>query len=158
MIAFEKSELLLSVLMAVAYGAGFSVLLCAVDIILGSISAIPRLFREVIVFDSIMPPPRFKKDCFELRRGPIYIFLAFMLFAVGFCLLSYVSLDGEIRLYMLILSFASFYLSKIAFFDFLRRAFLRLYSLLLTVFAVVFRCLVFPLKMFVRFVKKAQKA
>lgn len=157
MIPFEKGELLLSALFAVIYGAGFSVLLCGVDIILAGLSVMPRFFGETVRFDNILPPPRFAKDSFRWRRGPIYIFLAFTLFALGFSLLSYVSLDGQTRIYMLILAFASFYLSKIAFFDFLRKAFLWLFGLALSAASVMVRLAILPIKLIVRFVKKAQR-
>ena len=50
-------------------------------------------------------------------REAIFVFIKIIAFSVGFAVLSYVTIDGIIRIYMLAICFASFYLSKILFFD-----------------------------------------
>ena len=56
------------------------------------------------------------------------IFFEIILFGVGFILLSYALLDGEVRGYMVIIVFASFYLSKITICELIRKMFFRIFS------------------------------
>ena len=50
-------------------------------------------------------------------NSPIITAVGVVLFGLGFVLVSYLCLDGIIRIYMLVLSISSFLLSKKCFFD-----------------------------------------
>lgn len=156
MITFSIRELLSSALFAVIFGVGFSAFVCTLDILIGAASTLPEFLIASVRFDKVFPPARLSVSARNRGGGPIYIFLCILIFALGFSLLSYISLDGEIRIYMLILAFASFYLSKIAFCDFLTKAFLWLFNSVLSLTSVALRCAILPIKLIIKFVKKAQ--
>lgn len=155
MIAFTTGEILLSVIYALIFGAGFAVLTSAVDMLLGVALTLPTFAREVFCFDRILPPPKLSQAGTGRKKGALYIFLCVILFAIGFSLLSYVSLDGQIRIYMLALAFASFYLSKSVFCDFLTKLFLSLFKLILSGLTVVLRLIISPFFIILKAVKKA---
>ena len=58
-------------------------------------------------------------------------FIEIIFFGIGFILLSYAFLDGEVRGYMAIIVFASFYLSKMTFLCVFEKILVKLFSLLL---------------------------
>lgn len=153
---FSIAELLFSVALALLFGICFCAFIIILDILIGAFSLIPGFFSMIISFDKLLPTPRLINVQTNRQKGPLYIFLSVLIFALGFSLLSYVSLDGEIRIYMLALAFASFYLSKFAFCDFLTKIFLQLFSAGLSLVALLLGWMILPIKLAVGFVKKAQ--
>ena len=155
---FTREEIIFSVICSLAYGVLFSVLFCIV-----------KISREIgLVFlhqFATAPDSNSKSDNTEQKpskfRGEIGAFTILFLsiaFTVGFCLMSYLSLDGEIRLYMLVLSFASFYLSKFAFFDFCERLILlfldKIFWIISRLIRVVFLPILKALKKIIIFIFK----
>lgn len=156
MITFSIREIIFSALSAVIFGVVFSAFVCTLDMLIGVASSLPEFLIASVRFDKVFPPARLSVSARKRSVGPIYLFFCILIFALGFSLLSYISLDGEIRIYMLILSFASFYLSKISFCNFLTRAILWLFDGAISLVTLALRCLVLPIKLLIRFVKKAQ--
>lgn len=96
---FSASEIYLSVISATVYGA-----ICGIFYIF--IMLLFRYGRTIvnsIAKASIVAPD----DATESPVPEILAFLFTVAFGIGFILLSYYSLDGEIRVYMLILSLCS---------------------------------------------------
>lgn len=121
MMTFSAGEIFSSVVYALIYGIAFAMMLSAFKAIKEGIYASLEYLKNLSWNDRIFSLPRLKRVDFIHRTSAVAHALSILLFAVGFSLLSYLSLDGQIRLYMLILSFASFYMSKNAFFGFLKR-------------------------------------
>ena len=121
MMTFSAGEIFSSVVYALIYGIAFAMMLSAIKAIKEGIYASLEYLKKLSWNDRIFSLPRLKRVNFIHRTGAVAYALSILLFAVGFSLLSYLSLDGQIRSYMLILSFASFYMSKNAFFGFLKR-------------------------------------
>lgn len=158
MISFTNPEIFLSIIYAVLYGGffafGYSVLLTVNSLIKSSSDIMLGILR----FDKIFPLPRYKSLLNSQKHGPIIAFLSIVFFSVGFVLLSYLSLDGIIRLYMLVLSFASFYLLKITIFDFLRRLTTFIFDYMIMVCALPVRFVVLLLKKLQIKVQKQQSS
>ena len=148
MIGFTGEEILYSVLYALVYGAGFALIYRFVSLLFRMLKSIPSICSDAL----------FSKDNFKFNNtfdyvkkqnvGAIYRFLSVIAFALGFILLSYLALDGEIRLYMLILSTASVYLVNLAFSVVFNRLFVFLINALVFAFVFVIRVIFLPLRAF----------
>ncbi len=147
MIAFTQREVAESIIYAIAFGALYAAVYSAMLLLRTIASDIPDIFHKMLKFDKILPIPDFKTVANNKKTGKIFAFLSVFLFSIGFCILSYTSLDGDLRLYMLVLSSASFYLAKMTFNNFLNKAFLFVFRLILRVITIVLRCFVKPFKM-----------
>ena len=121
MMTFSAGEIFSSVVNALIYGIAFAMMLSAIKAIKEGIYASLEYLKNLSKNDRIFSLPSLKRVNFIHRTSAVAHALSILLFAIGFSLLSYLSLDGQIRLYMLILSFASFYMSKNAFFGFSKR-------------------------------------
>ena len=146
MIAFTYQEIADSILFAIGFGVGFSVLYSAVLLLRSIIFSLPDIFCSIFVFDKILPLPSFSEIGKGQKVGKILCFFSVVLFFVGFCLLSYIALDGIIRIYMLVLCSAAFYLSKITIFEFFIKVFLFIFRFVLRLFTLVIRIIVSPVK------------
>lgn len=154
MMTFSSAEILESMICALIYGASFAALLSLAMLIKGLVVKSGEIFKEIIGFEKIFPLPRFKEIVFAQGCGAVLSFFAVVSFAVGFSMLSYYSLDGELRLYMLILSFASFYLSKFVFSEVFVKIFLLFFRTFLTCFALLARVFILPIRSLVRRMRK----
>ena len=115
MMGFDSGEIARSLLWAIIYGAGYSFVLYLLSMLFGLLGSVRDASIKIIRFEKLFPLPSFSEFKISCHSSWGFTVFSVFLFATGFSLLSYLSLDGEIRIYMLILSFASFYLSKIAF-------------------------------------------
>ena len=145
MISFTTEEVLFSLLCGVLYGFVFSLFNELIGIFVTFIFANAKLFRSILKYENI-----FEKNEFLIRKKREYSsFLTatiIVLFFFGFILLSYITLDGVIRLYLLFVSFAAFYLSKITVCKMIGGVLLRLLNLLFSVFLISFRILLLPFR------------
>ena len=135
---FSAEEIFSSVIFALAYGAIFAVIFSLTVVMKESLAVFFNMLKNSLRYDKIFPLPSYEKVKISNKTGAFISVVSIFLFAVGFSLLSYLALDGQLRLYMLTLSFASFYLSKIAFFDIFSRVILFAFriSFILIVFIV----------------------
>ena len=145
MIIFSSREIAFSVLCALVYGCCFSVFSSLISVILGLFERIKKMPLDLIKYEKItsFDTPIRGNDSRKAKLGE-KIFNLF-LFTVGFILLSYLCLDGILRVYMLFICSASFYLSKIAFSDFLSRALILLFDVLYRAFTIIFRVFFYPI-------------
>jgi len=146
MMVFSGKEIMLSVIYAIIYGFGFSLFYQALLVLSVSIKLLPNLFVEILRFERIMPPPSAKKNIKNGKSGPILAFFSVLLFFIGFIIISYIFLDGEIRVYMLFLSSASLFVLYSAFCDFFKNIFSFFFDLILLVVSTLIRSLVLPFK------------
>ncbi len=146
MISFSTGEIMISVGYAILWGIVFSAAYALCILLVGLMRSLPKIVRDIFVFDKILPTPSFASYLSIGKRGAFFSFASVVIFTVGFNIISYFSLDGVIRIYMLIISSAAFYVSKIVLFDILSKLLLWLISALLMMLCVVFRLLVTPLK------------
>ncbi len=153
MITFSFEEILFSILAALCYGLIFSAGLSLFLVIIRVAFSIPVAAGEIYRFEKIFPLPKFKGINTERKCGTVTWILAIAAYWLGFCLVSYLALDGEIRLYMLVLSFASLYLSNSAFSVFFTKLFSYLLRIFLIVLFLFFRLLFAPIKVLISFVK-----
>ncbi len=121
MISYTISEVILSLISAIIYGAAFAIFTQLARSVVpllryaaafplsvlfydGSIRSMPVLSRKERkrLFPNILP---------RISEG-VYAFFAIFAFFFGFILLSYAFLDGEIRLYMMATCALSFYFFK----------------------------------------------
>ena len=157
MMGFSGREILLSVLYAFLFGLGYSLMYQLILISLEAVKSLPRLAREILGSEKIFPSPSIKKEIKDRKFGAVFAFFSVFLFFVGFLLLSYLALDGQLRLYMLVISSASFYVFNSAFFVVLSNIFILLFDCLIFVFSTAFRIIILPLKRLVLAVKLRKK-
>lgn len=146
MISFSLGEILGSVIYALAYGVVFSVAFSLCRLIRGILFALPEITIESIKYKKIFPLPNFKQYIDPKIIGPLFGFVWIIIFTLGFILISYFSLDGVIRIYMLLIAFASFYLSNFLFCDILNKILLFILNLILQLFCLILRVIILPFK------------
>ncbi len=152
MMTFSGQEILLSIVFSLAFGGLFAILFSLILILKEMCLLSLDTLKRTVIFDKIFPLPRLRKIKKSPKCGVILTVFFIFIFMLGFSLLSYFSLDGELRLYMLVLAFASFYLSKFAFFEILGTIFVLLLNAFFAVFSFALRLLAFyPRKMVMRF-------
>ena len=139
MMTFSTEEVFSSVIFALAYGAIFAIILSFIVVVKESLTVMLDMLKTTCGYEKIFPLPRFKGVKISYKSSAFISVIAVFLFAIGFSLLSYMSLDGQLRLYVLILSFASFYVSKIAFFDIFSRVILLALKAFFIIIALIVR-------------------
>ena len=154
MIAFTTEEILLSIIYSIGFGVIFSCLYSASLALISLLKSGSKIFAFFMTSASPFDGFKEKWSFRTYSPGPVHSFLSVILFAIGFSITSYISLDGEIRLYTLIVSFASFYLSNSAFSIILNRVFLKISSLVFALFSCFLRLILSPFYMLVHAMKK----
>ena len=139
---FTTEEIFSSVIFALAYGVIFAIFRSVVVALKQSVSLMLDMLKTTLDFEKIFPLPSFGKMKINHKSNTFISVVSIFLFAVGFSLVSYLSLDGQIRLYMLVLSFASFYLSKTTFLVIFSRVILSVVKALFILLAPVLRIVV----------------
>lgn len=150
MMSFSTGEILASVIYAIAYGTLFAIAFTLIVTIKEFAVLFYDMLKSCINYEKIFPLPKFTIKKITPKISGVTSVLSIFFFAIGFSLLSYLSLDGEIRLYMLIFAFASLYLSKIAFLNFFINAFLLIFGLFNAAFSLFLRLLLWCPKRIMR--------
>ena len=157
MSGFSFSEILCSVFCAILYGAIFSILYCTIECLIYFLNLCKYIPKHGIFYSKILSLS-IDTDVKETnKKNTFFIFLRIIMFAIGFMLLSYITLDGKIRLYMLILSSASYLISNFVFFTFFKRIVTWIFEKIFMFLVVIFRLFAFPIKIFVQFITKKCK-
>lgn len=112
MIYFTSDEILISIICALIFGGAIAIIFVLLDSIWRVLHFCIENAR--LIYMPKMPLSQIFKRNFarEYDCSAAEVTVRVVSCAVGFILLSYAVLDGEIRLYMLFLASASFYLSK----------------------------------------------
>lgn len=150
MITFGLVEILRSVLMALCFGIGYAIVISFSSCILGAGKMIRSGFCRIVRFDEKFSLSEFADLKILRNNGATFTFLSVLTFAVLFVLLSYISLDGEIRIYMLVLFFASFYLSNFVFWKISKMIFELILRGLFVLFSIFVRILICPIIWLIR--------
>lgn len=146
MIGFTSGEILISALCALAFGIVYSVIHQLALILSRVFKSLPDIIREIMQAEKLLPPPSVKERVKEEKEEGVFAFFSVIGFAIGFLLLSYYALDGQLRLYMLIISSASLYFANSTFFVFLRGLSTLLLDFFLFVLSTLLRLLIIPIK------------
>ncbi len=157
MISFSIHEILLSLGYAAGYGVAYSAIFSLCLLLRAIIFSSAEIVAEIFKFEKLFPLPSFKKHIKLSDRGAVFSFFSVIIFALGYVLISYFALDGVVRIYMLVLAFASFYLSKFALFDFLSRIFVWIFDKLLMLLCLCLRICFTPIRFIARLVKRKFK-
>lgn len=152
MMSFSEREILLSVVYSMIYGVIFSSFYSFILVTSSMVKSIPIVLKKILVFDKLLPAPK-TRSCITKSSGKITAFLSVIAFALGFSLLSYIALDGQIRIYMLVLSSASLYISNFVFFGIFEAVISSVFDIVIFVISLSVRCLIMAVKK-VNFVKK----
>ena len=140
MIYFSFFEIINSVIMAVAYGLFFP--------FIPSLLLLVEAFTSSC-FDILRSIGQGKKNRYKFKLKKehpkkTFVVLNIVLFFLGFILLSYIALDGVIRIYLLIIVFASFYLSKIHIFCYFEKLLEAFVTFIIHVFSAFFEVISYP--------------
>ncbi len=150
MIYFTAGEIFRSLIYGAIYGV-LCALLCffirAFRLILKDVVACVRqIFFWKKISDKIILDGSFD----NISPSSAGVIVEIVSFTLGFILLSYIALDGLIRVYLLITVSASFYLSKMAIFGVFKRFFVRAFRLLLIFLTMIVRTALSPVCIFCR--------
>ena len=156
MIGYTSSELLLSVLHAAIYGAIFSIIYQLALLIYGLSLRGASMLCEMVVYDKFFSLSRLRGKLSLTDFGGIFAFFSLLGYFIGFLLLSYYSLDGQLRLYMLAVSSATFYCFNLSFCVILRNIIIFLLDLILDFLTLAVRIILLPIRILINiFQKKA---
>lgn len=139
MIGFDSREIILSVIYATAGGVIFSILYSALHVLRCVLINLKADLKRPLMSERLLSRFSFKNIKIEEINTPLTLIFSILLFAILFMIISYITLDGEIRLYMLVLLFASFYMSKFAIFSFLCKPIVIIFTALLSVAFLPFK-------------------
>ena len=153
MMSFSAEEIFLSVILFLAYGAAFAVLFCLMILAKGLVSLIIERAREILGSERLFSLPKYKYIRIQHNMGVTLTVMCVFLFTVGFCLASYLALDGELRLYGFILAFAAFYLSKFAFYGIFEKAFTIAFDFMFIGLLLFLQIIITPFKLLVSRIK-----
>lgn len=152
MIFFTTEEFFYSVIYAVGFGIAFSAVSSFVSIIISLFRILPSFFSEILNYSCFFDLVKIGASTLNNRKkkSATSVFLKVFAFSLLFVLLSYVALDGVIRAYLLVVFFASFYVSNFAF----SYAFYFLLSCFLT---ILFTLIAIPVRLIYMIVNRATK-
>ena len=146
MIAFSTYETIISVLYAALYGACFCILYSLMIIIRNIINSLVDLMENIVCYDKIFVLPKGIVSKNDRNIGASFLFISIILYVIGIVLVSYAALDGIIRLYMIIISSALFFLLKFAFFNKFNKILFAIFDYFLSFVCVLMRIILFPAK------------
>ncbi len=146
MIAFSTYETIISVLYAALYGACFCILYSLMIILRNIINSLVDLMRNIVCYDKIFVLPKGIVSKNDRNIGAPFLFISVILYVIGIVLVSYAALDGIIRLYMIIISSALFFLLKNTFFSKLNKLFFVIFDYFMSFGCILMRIILFPAK------------
>ena len=146
MMGFSAREVLLSVVYSVAYGAAYSLIYKTLEFLINLIFVFPEYLCTQLREEKIISLISIKGKIKGRKNGPIFTFFSTLTYFTGFLLLSYFSLDGDIRLYMLILSSASLYIFNLTFCDFWHKILTTLFDIVFALLFAALRLVILPIK------------
>lgn len=146
MIFFSLNEIMISVLLAILYGACFAGFIDLFILFRNVIVSLPGLMRDVLQYDKLfnLPSEILKKNRYNINS--ISLFFCFLIYVIGFIFISYASLDGMIRIYMIVISSASLFVTKNKIFDKLYVVLFGAINFILGLLCVAIRAFLYPLK------------
>ncbi|MBE6643893.1 MAG: hypothetical protein E7612_00780 [Ruminococcaceae bacterium] len=156
---FTVYEIFISIILSAATGFLYGGFFCASENILIFLKKIISIFHISISVISKKEEKRFLERIFEYRKFNLTViertvldFLFFTLFGVGFIILSYVTLDGYIRLYLIFLTLLFFFISC----KFFRKIFVvvfdRILGIIYNIFLLCVSIALFPLYKLLKFI------
>ena len=146
MILFDYNDVLLSMLYALIFGFSFAFVYSIILLIKRALVSLPSIVKDVFFLQKSITAKSFDYLLNNVIPGRLLLAFSIVIYGIGFFLLSYVVLDGQIRIYMLIISFAAFYLSKFAFYDLIFKILIRLCIVFLKGLTIVIRWIFHPIK------------
>lgn len=151
---FELSEVVLSIAYAILYGAFGGLVSRAVRVILEDINRL--LFLFPISYSSAYPfsikalkrrAKGLSSKCAPFAVYTVLDALFFLIFGIGFFILSYYANDGQIRFYMVAAVFLSFLISERNLGRMFERAFRAVYNKAYFIFLVFLSLALLPIKL-----------
>ncbi len=144
MIWFSADELLASIFSSLIYGGFFAFLVCFLSLLSTLLSN-----GRLTLAKALMPkgkPIKPSALTTEARGGisSALIIILIVLFTVGYILLSYYALDGSVRVYTLVLSLASLFLTRFLVSSSLSRIVLFLINRILSIMGLLLYIILFP--------------
>ncbi len=150
MISFTNGEIFLSLGYAAGYGVAYSGLYSLLLLLRAVLYSGADIAAAMLGFEKILPAPSFKTHIKVGKTGAVFAFFSVIIFALGLVITSYLAIDGVMRVYMLIISFAAFYLSKMTFFDLLLKIFVWVFDKILQLLCIFVRLFIKPVRLLVK--------
>ena len=144
MIYFTTFEILCSIIYGALYGVLFAFLFSILGIIRFIISDILQCLKQIFIYKSIRDKIYFDSSFYNVCRSSAGVIFEIIVFTLGFIVVSYATLDGLVRGYMLIVISAAVYVSKNAFSLFFDKVFIKIFHVFLACIVKVFRVLLYP--------------
>lgn len=144
MMHFTSSEILISLLYAVVFGALFFILYSAVSILKYELGRLIDILPTVFQYDKILEKPTKKQGRNENQEGGAFAFMSVIIFALGFVLLSYYALDGCVRIYLLLFALSSFFIPKALLYEKIALIFEWVFEVLFYALIIAFRIAAWP--------------
>ena len=153
MIAFSTDEIVRSVYYSILYGMLYCGFISIFQVASGLLLSLKELLNHVLNYEKIFILPKRILSTKFGKIGPFTVFLYFIFYSIGFVLLSYLTLDGIVRIYMIIISSATIFLLKPTFYAFSSKIVLEAFELFLKISCVFIRIIILPVKLVIKQVK-----
>ena len=158
MIYFDFREIVSSVLHSLIYGAFFSVFSLTFLVLKGFLGSAFRALCQIFVYNGSLFKTEWRGGKgWGAKFSSVSAFLFTVMFSLGFIFLSYYSIDGQIRVYMLLIAVSVFLLVRFLFENRLRAIICRLFELVLSIFIIISRIILLPFRNFVFLFYKKRK-
>lgn len=156
MIYFTYTEIILSLIYAVLYGVLFGCSYQLIRSVVPLVKMVLEIPRESLAYGTSIFRKR-KRINFEAKTknklvGSVSVFSAIIAFSIGYILLCYYTLDGQLRLYLLVFSFIGIKLSIL--FKKSLSYFLEFISILQNDVVVALRFFLYPMHVLLSLIKR----
>ena len=159
--SFSWLEIWGGVVSAAVYGAFFAILLCLFNTGVFVIRDMLKAFRSVFFYDGnifCVSDLRVSfRDSAHFVDGEIMRLFLVILYSIGFCVSAFLGLDGEVRIYNLVISVCSCITVKRLFSISVERIAFAVFSIFWRILVPALRLALYPLRAIVRFVLKKLK-
>lgn len=154
MIAYTRYEIIKSMLDASILGICMCIFSTIIELFEELVPIIKSVAIGLVKYDKLISTIKIEHRM-QRSKSSIRHFFSIIVFSIIFMLLSYYSLDGQIRLYMMIILFASFYVSKITFLSFFKKILVNFLDMFFSITCIFLRIVLLPLK--ITCIQKRQK-
>ena len=142
---FTAEELILSFLYALVYGISYAAFVETIGALGKLFRNVPTFVQSVIIYDKLCPPSYINLTPNDRHAG-LRTFATTTAFSIGFILLSYFALDGEVRLYTLIASITSFFIFKMLTKKYISGAAYAILSVVFRFSLILLRVILYPIR------------
>ena len=146
MIYFTTDEIWQSLLISAFYGILFATASGLFVSLKCTVFDVCDCLKQITIYKKLTNKVVFKQNSLVYSKSAAEIFLYIVAFFLGYVLTCYVSLDGVLRVYVLVIALISYFVFKKIFIDKIILIFRLIFRVLLSIFTIIIRIIAHPLR------------